>query len=1072
MGVLLRGVVFYSWLGLVAASAFAQGPALELVLQTGHSRSVTSVSLSADGKWLATGSRDGTAILWNVSTGAKLRTFEGQFSTSNRVLANDVSDVTLSNDATRLLTMNLDLSLILWDAVTGRRILTFDGPQQKLSGALLSRNGDVLATLSNKTSITLWNARTGARLRTIEGKADSRHFVSLSSDGSRLLTVEKNSAVLWDTASGERHRAIEAGEIKAVVLTGDGRLVFTATGFGQAVVWNAETGARVRTFGRMPQDVTNAHFSDDGEWLAKEMQNQSVMWTRAEGQAEVTSFSHECAVYCAALSSDGGLLATGTHNGEAIVWNTTTREKVRVFSDRVHEVKQVSASFDARRIVTVTGDENAAAILWDATTSDPPRVFQGTRVVENGLSNGRPIVSDRIGAASLSRDGKRLLLGDYDGKAKLIDAATGTLISTGEIGRDAVYSAGLNGSATHAATGFLSWDYGVTLWDLRTNVKKVLKGHQDAVGGIALSDDGRRVLSTTLGGAILWDAAAGTQLRTFHGHKDRVTATLLSPNGKRVATGGFDKAVILWDADTGAKVRAFPGHDGPIRGLALSADGRWMATVSDDRKAILWDTTTGARFRTYEGHTGPIWCVALSADATRMITGGGDGTTRLWDTVATRELCRLISIDAGKDWLVVTPEGLFDGSINARSFVAYRVAGTIDFVPLERFQQKYYQPGLLASILRGENPQPKQNIARSLPPVVRFTSPAQSGVDVASGTVEVKVTAEARGGSPIRTLRLLVDGRPYKGQYGVYKVEQPQAMSVAATWEVELDPGRHTLKVLADTEFVQGASDEIEVKYTGGGIDLKNVARPKLYVLAIGVSNYAGTRRLDYAAKDAQELADAFASKSRGLYEDVETKLVLDEKATQDEIFAGLLWLREKMSGSATGIVYFGGHAEVDKVDNSLYLLPVNFQERNLAGTAIDAERFRKQLMAIPGRLVLMLDACHAGAIGGDGRTRGAGRLTDLLVRDLTAEENGLVVMCSALGHEQSQESNQFRHGLFTWAVLEALREGKADKTDGAVYLSALDSYVAKRVKQLSKGRQNPVTGKPTSIRDFPLSRP
>jgi uncharacterized caspase-like protein len=128
--------------------------------------------------------------------------------------------------------------------------------------------------------------------------------------------------------------------------------------------------------------------------------------------------------------------------------------------------------------------------------------------------------------------------------------------------------------------------------------------------------------------------------------------------------------------------------------------------------------------------------------------------------------------------------------------------------------------------------------------------------------------------------------------------------------------------------------------------------------------------------------------------------------------------------------------------------------------------------MAIPGRLILMLDACHAGAIGGEGKTRGTGELTDLLVRDLTAEENGLIVMCSALGHERSQESNEFRHGLFTWAVLEALRDGKAEKTDGAVYLSAVDAYVAKRVKELSRGRQNPVTGKPTSVRDFPLAKP
>ncbi len=100
------------------------------------------------------------------------------------------------------------------------------------------------------------------------------------------------------------------------------------------------------------------------------------------------------------------------------------------------------------------------------------------------------------------------------------------------------------------------------------------------------------------------------------------------------------------------------------------------------------------------------------------------------------------------------------------------------------------------------------------------------------------------------------------------------------------------------------------------------------------------------------------------------------------------------------------------------------------------------------------------------------GDLTDQLVRDLTAEENGLIVMCSALGNEQAQDSHRFRHGLFTAALREGL-EGKASKTkDGAVYLTALDAYVAARVKELSRGQQNPVTGKPTNVRDFPVSKP
>lgn len=63
--------------------------------------------------------------------------------------------------------------------------------------------------------------------------------------------------------------------------------------------------------------------------------------------------------------------------------------------------------------------------------------------------------------------------------------------------------------------------------------------------------------------------------------------------------------------------------------------------------------------------------------------------------------------------------------------------------------------------------------------------------------------------------------------------------------------------------------------------------------------------------------------------------------------------------------------------------------------------------------ILLIVDVCHSGAIGGE-KTRSAGELTDKLVRDLTAEENGLIVYASALGHQKAQQSREFQHGLFT----------------------------------------------------------
>ena len=79
--------------------------------------------------------------------------------------------------------------------------------------------------------------------------------------------------------------------------------------------------------------------------------------------------------------------------------------------------------------------------------------------------------------------------------------------------------------------------------------------------------------------------------------------------------------------------------------------------------------------------------------------------------------------------------------------------------------------------------------------------------------------------------------------------------------------------------------------------------------------------------------------------------------------------------------------------------------------------------------------------------------------------------MCSSTGREFSLESSEVEHGLFTKALVEGI-SGAADyNKDGVIYFNELDLFVSERVKELSRGRQHPVTNRPTSVRPFPVSR-
>jgi len=115
-----------------------------------------------------------------------------------------------------------------------------------------------------------------------------------------------------------------------------------------------------------------------------------------------------------------------------------------------------------------------------------------------------------------------------------------------------------------------------------------------------------------------------------------------------------------------------------------------------------------------------------------------------------------------------------------------------------------------------------------------------------------------------------------------------------------------------------------------------------------------------------------------------------------------------------------------------------------------------------------MLDTCHSGAVA-EGLQFAR---TDDLARDLTGDDCGVIIMCSSQGREFSNESTETRAGFFTHSVVEGL-SGRADfNHDKIIQIHELERYTAQRVRELSRGTQNPVMGRPPGIESFPLARP
>lgn len=254
------------------------------------------------------------------------------------------------------------------------------------------------------------------------------------------------------------------------------------------------------------------------------------------------------------------------------------------------------------------------------------------------------------------------------------------------------------------------------------------------------------------------------------------------------------------------------------------------------------------------------------------------------------------------------------------------------------------------------------------------------------------------------------------------------------------------------------------------GLGAAGAARPqagRLFVLTVGVSAYQRQQyRLRLAAKDAADFGRAIQAQHGKLYREVVVRALLDQQATRANVLAALGWLARAGGKGDTFMVFMAGHG-VTSAAGSYHFLPVDARHEDLAGTAVTDRELRNALRQVPGRTLLFIDTCHAGAVLG----ATSGRNSELARFVNEMSDNGVVVFAASSGRQESLEHDDWGNGAFTSALLEGLG-GKADPfRAGRVTYKGLDYFVSEEVQRLTQGRQTPVSLSPYGVPDFELAR-
>lgn len=860
-------------------------------------------------------------------------------------------------------------------------------------------------------------------------------------------------------------------------------------------------------------------FSDDGLWLASGSSDTRVLVWDLSALDERASLleineaslleAHEDSVYAVDFSNDGLRLVSGADDDLLILWKRESPgDPFEIVARGTEHTDDVSAvSFSPFGSLLISGGFDHRLNLWDGETGE----FMETIDEDMGSS---------INAVAFSPDGQRVLASSQtsqEGVTAIYDLATSTRTleftdhdnrvrcAAWHPGENLVATAGGNhnailvwrpdpeegsgreaGSIVHRLSGAGRTNWSVAFSEEREGV--VAFGRSYSADKPMLDQD----LELAFDFLNLEFVTDGDYHRAFTEFEN---ITLEKPSPTSLSIGEGNTLEVNRAMDGTIHAYSFtPEGDEVIVGSGFSLKAFESNPNAEGAHEIR---------REFLGHQGEVWAVAVSRDGNLLASASDDQTVRLWNR-ASGELLASLFVADDFEWVCWTPTGHYHASPGGERYIGWHLnhgPGQLgEFFPSYVFRDAFHRPDVVAAATRlgslsealAETDAGAVEIDALLPPRITWLAPERVRNSQGSSTFTVRARLSSPG-AELSELKLLLNGK------AIHAYDLSDGTEFTYEEEIDLNPGENRLSLYASNVHAGHIGEERIIRLDEGepdagtdpdpdeppkpDDDLSDLLKPNLYMLAVGVSDFADDEISDLAFcdDDASAMAGFFGGQEGGLFAKTEIRLLTNEDATEAKIQEGLDWLEKSATQKDFVVLFLASHGMNDE-KGKFYMIPHDCDPENLRATAVAWEDFGEILGNLPSRVLMFLDTCHSGRLGANlfsmanrGQTRSIGGLKSAFdnseaIRELTSEEVGVVIMAASTGNESSLENEEWGHGAFTSGVIAGL-EGEADLNgDSIVHLIELDYYAAEKVKTLTDGAQHPTTVKPSTISRLPVA--
>jgi WD40 repeat protein len=921
----------------------------------------------------------------------------------------------------------------------------------------------------------------------------------IGTDAANLYLVSSSddkTARVWELSTGRLLRILRPpigqdreGDLTAIAISPDGKNVAVggSTGYewdksASIYLFDRESGKFVHRLTGLRWMLLNLTYSKDGRYLAATMAANGGLQIYRTDNYELVGRDTDYEDRCNGVAFDSSnRLVTASHDGFIRLYELRTNGSLRLIAKRqvTGEGKPAAVNFSPDDSKVAVAYEDAVRIDILAASDLSPLFSPNTFGVTNELSK-----------VTWSADGNTLYAGGYyyqelvffirawsdGGRGKYQDIpAAGDEIRQILPMRDGgiVYGTAEPSLAVLDSNHQLSWMIGPSI---ASN-----KWYPD---NFLVSDD-------------------GTTIQFNQGLSESADARF-SIKDRMLELTGSDSKVRLHSSRTEVPELSITDWQTPfpkLNGKPILIDQYEVAssfTIFPDGQKFLLGTSYALRLYDKNGKLlgsiaapSGIEAVNISSDGRFVVTACGDGTIRWRRLDNGREILAFFPHADGKRWVLWTPSGYYDASPGGEDFIGWHVNRgpdeAADFFPASQFRNVYYRPDVISKVLKvgdeqealrlankeAQRPQQTSSVAELLPPVVELISPGD-GETISAKEVTARFRVRTPSGEPITSIRVLIDGRPINVSREL--VQQGSESNDLREIRFNIPQRDSEVSIIAANRYAESVPVTVRLKWRGATTLALSpgtvVLKPTLYILAVGVSQYANSKyNLQFADKDARDFVNSIMSQKGLLYRDIviyQGHPLTNKEATKDEILEGLTWIRKQTTSNDVAMIFFSGHG-VNDTNNQYYFCSYNFIPEHELATGVSFSDIKNTLTVIAGKVLFFVDTCHSGNSLGMGGRRDISDI-NRVISELSSVGSGVVVFSASTSSEVSYERSEWKNGAFTKSMVEGLRGGADKENTGRITYTMLHYFISERVKELTNGAQHPTMQSPTTIPDFPIA--